>query len=637
MTNAPRRVSPAIPALGVFLIVLAVFFPGIFGAFTSWDDNDNVFANPYYLPVTPGSVAHFWTTPYNQLYTPVTNTIWAACAAVSRLPEPVGVIGSGSTPFAALPFHLLGVLFHAGAAVLVFYLLRHLTKSDPGAILGALLWAFHPLQVEPVAWVTGHNNVYSGFFGVLALVLYVRTVPDDRPNYIGATIAYLLALLAKPTAVAVPLIVVALELFVLRRPAKRWLPGFAVWAGLAVALAVFTKLSSPASDNVSVDLWKRPVIALDAAAFYLGKITFPAFLGVDYGRLPDRVVFSWWGYVCALVTVGIVGACVVLWRRGVRIPLAALAIMIAGVFPVLGFVPYYFLKISTVADRYLYLALLGPAFALASFIGTIPAGRKRVRLSVAATILALFAARTLVQTFVWRDSETLFANAIRVNPRSSNGHSNYGLVLADKKDFAGALRHALLAVEYNPGRAELLNNLGIAFAETGELPKAIASFREAVRLKPDDGQSHYHLGVALMDAGNLTDAATALREATRLSPQNPETWYRLGMALGRIGPADEAIHALAKALELRPNDVEARYIKAVLLGNQKRNRESEVDFAEVTRLAPRYIDAWYALGKIRLRLDKTEEARAAFAECLRLDPTNVEARAALARLEPARQ
>lgn len=633
MTAAPRRVSPAIPALGVFLVTLAVFFMACFGAFVNWDDSENVFGNPHYLPVTPASVAKFWTVPYNELYTPVTSTIWAACATVSRLPQPVGVLGSSTSPFAALPFHALGVLFHATTAVLVFFLLRRLTDNDPGATIGSLFWAIHPLQVEPVAWVTGHNNVFSGFFGILALLLYVRTTQSDKPNYIGATLAYLLALLAKPTAVAIPLILIALEVFVLRRPAKRWLPLFLTWAGLAIGIAVFTKISSPASENVSIDLWKRPIIALDALAFYLGKIVFPAFLGVDYGRLPDSVVFSWWGYACAGISVAVILVCVLLWRRGVRLPLSALMLLIAGVFPVLGFVPYYFQKISTVSDRYLYLALLGPAFALASITGMVSAQWRRTILTVTGVLLVVFAARTVAQTLVWRDSETLFANAIKVNPRSGLAHSNYSLVLSDKKDFEGALQHALLAVKYRPGRGELLNNLGITFAERGDLPKAIDSFKEAVRLSPEDATSHYHLGVALTDARDLAGAAPEFRTATRLNPTYTDAWYRLGITLGRTGPMDEAINALSKTLELRPTDNEARFVRAVLLGNEKRNIEAEAEFVEVTRRVPNYAEAWFSLGKIRVRLGKTAEARAAFLQCLRLDPKNSLAKKELSRLD----
>ncbi|MBC8137874.1 MAG: tetratricopeptide repeat protein [Fibrella sp.] len=632
MTNAPRRVSPTIPALGVFFVVLAVFLAACFGAFTSWDDNDNIFANPHYLPVTPESVAQFWTTPYNQLYTPVTNTIWAACATVSRLPQPVGVLGSGMSPFAALPFHTLGVLFHAGAAVLVFLLLRRLTGSDPGAVVGALFWAGHPLQAEPVAWVTGHNNVYSGFFGVLALLLYVRAVQSGKPNYVGATVAFLFALLAKPTGVALPLLMVALELFVLRRPAKQWIPLFLTWAGLAVALTVFTRLSSPASENIAIELWKRPVIALDAIAFYLSKIVFPAFLGIDYGRLPDRVVFSWWGYVCAGVTLALFAACLYLWRHGARIPLAAFALLIAGLLPVLGFVPFYFMKISTVADRYVYLALLGPAFAVASLVGATPQERRRVMLAIAGALLAVLAARTVTQTLVWRDSETVFAHALTVNPRSVQANTNYGQVLSDKKDFEGALRHALLAARNAPGRTDLLNNLGIAFAERGRLPEAIATFREAIRLRPEEAESHYHLGVALADTGDLRGAVPAFREATRLNPALTEAWYRLGTTLGKTGPTDEAIAALSKTLTLRSADIEARYIRAVLLGNEKRDREAEAEFAEVTRRAPNYADAWYALGKMRVRLGKITEAKVAFARCLSIDPANTRAKAELARI-----
>ena len=350
-------------------------------------------------------------------------------------------------------------------------------------------------------------------------------------------------------------------------------------------------------------------------------------------------MFQWWGYATACFTLLVAGSCALLWRRGVTLPLAALALLVAGAFPVLGLVPYYFLKISTVADRYLYLALLGPAFALASVFATLSPARKRLALPVAGALLLVYGVRSASQIPVWHDSYSLFSHTIAVNPRSALAHNNFGLVLADAKDFKGALRETLIAVKNAPGNADFMNNLGIAYAEADDMPRATLAFREAIRLKPSIAEAHYHLGVALADAGNLREAAPAFRDATRLEPRFTEAWYRLGTTLGKIGSPDEAIDALAKTLALRPADAEARYIRAVLLGNAKRDAEAEGEFAEVTRRMPGYAEAWYALGRICARRGETESARAAFAQCLSLDPENTKAREELRRLDsqPARK
>jgi protein O-mannosyl-transferase len=114
-----------------------------------WDDDTNVAENAYLNPVTIPKVLHFWRMPYARLYIPLTYTVWSGLALVSGPAAPQGI---GLKP---RPFHIVNLIFHALSALVVFAILRLLVASDVASCAGAMLFALHPVQVEPVAWVTG--------------------------------------------------------------------------------------------------------------------------------------------------------------------------------------------------------------------------------------------------------------------------------------------------------------------------------------------------------------------------------------------------------------------------------------------------------------------------------------------------
>jgi tetratricopeptide (TPR) repeat protein len=642
----PRDARPAILAVGL-LIVLAVF--AVFGrtlgyGFVDWDDPLNVSRNPHLTPpVTAAGVAYLWRHPYFELYAPVSYSAWALCAWL-------GQKGGGTAPFSGAPFHAMNVALHAANALLVFTLLLRLSgefgdgyrgrSAVAAAAIGTLLFAVHPLQVESVAWVTGGNNVVSGFFALLALNAYLSYArcSDGRgravPWYAGATALYALALLAKPTAAAVPLVAAVLEVAVLRRPWRRWAPGLLLWAAGAVVLALATRAASPMSRMAAAEVpaWGRPFLAGDALAFYLGKFVRPHPLAVDYGRHPTRAVLaSWWGYATWLVPAALG---LLAWRLRLRGLAAALLVFVAATLPVLGLVPFYFQRMSTVADRYVYLGLLGPALGVAWGPAALRNDRRAAPLAAAGAVCAVLGALSWAQAGVWRDTVTLFTHAAAVNPRSAVAHSNLSVALGERGDAAGALREARAAVELGPEDAGRAANLGVALARSGDTAGAREAFARAVTLAPGDASAHYHLGTALADLGRGTEAAAELWEAVRLNPRFAEAWFRLGTTLGGApGGADEAVLALGESLRLEPGRAEAHYIRGVLLGGQERYAEAEADFAAAARLTPDYAEAHYNLALVRDRQGKAEEALPEYREAARLAPAEQRYADALASAE----
>src|SRR6266542_1742542 len=122
--------------------------------FVEWDDPQTIAANPDFNPPTWESVSSYWwgsKAPYLDLYIPMTYTAWAGVATIASLPLP-DERGIALDPY---PFHAANVLTHVFSVLLVFAILRLLVPAEWAAFLGAAIYALHPLQVEPIAWVSG--------------------------------------------------------------------------------------------------------------------------------------------------------------------------------------------------------------------------------------------------------------------------------------------------------------------------------------------------------------------------------------------------------------------------------------------------------------------------------------------------
>jgi len=300
-------------------------------------------------------------------------------------------------------------------------------------------------------------------------------------------------------------------------------------------------------------------------------------------------------------------------------------------------VPFYLHHMSTVGDRYLYLALPGPALALAWALwraGRDHPGLRGPLLVGAALVLAVLGVHSFRLTSVWRDSVPMLEHTIAMNPASAYAHNNLGVTLGRRQRPAEFLEHARRAAELRPDMAEFVNNLGTAYGQNGDLRAALAAFERAVEINPRHARAHYHLGSTLDDlGGSPARAVEALRTATRLDPALGEAWFRLGVALGKAGDTDAAVAALRRVTVLRPDRADAHYIAGVLLGNAGRNADAEASLADAVRYQPGYAEARFALGRVREKLGRPADALPEYREAVRLAPDNARFARALQEAE----
>jgi tetratricopeptide (TPR) repeat protein len=536
--DVPER-SLRLPSLLLAALTALTFLPVCTMDFVAWDDTHNLVANPHMNPPSLGGVGFYWANAYKDLYIPLTYTVWSALAAVARTADG-GVLNS-------YVFHTFNLLLHIGGALLVLAILNRLGLPRGAAFLGAAVFAVHPVQVEPVAWVSGLKDVLAGTLALAALLGYIEYLSDDtgyasRPPapiknqkskiknpLLLATAAFVLAMLAKPSAVVVPLMAAVLGVMWLRRSWRQALAPAGLWLLLAVPVMFIARLAQPAAQSLAFvpPLWARPLVAADALAFYAMQLVFPAWLAIDYGRNPQWLLESWQRYVTWLVPVAMAVACVAM-RRSLPALAAGCALFVAALLPVLGLVPFDFQAYSTVADHYLYLAMLGPALLVAAVAQRWGAGA-RVVLSIIVVILAI---RSHVQTLSWRDSRTLFEHTVYVNPASVAGNVN-------------------LAREY-AREAELLLAAGQIPQAGAAAQRAIDLYSAALASSPGDAQAHAGMGGMMRILGRWDRAEEHYRRAIKHGGGSTDVLTALGAALANQGRIEEAIDWFEAALRQDP-------------------------------------------------------------------------------------
>ncbi len=541
-------------AAAVAVVVAAVFARLVGCSFTDWDDQGTIWANPRLNPPSWAAVRYYWTTvgeaTPGQLFTPVTYTVWSALAAVAGRPPDADRVA-----LSPAVFHAANVALHAVTAGLVYLLLARLSGRRWGAVAGALVFGLHPVQVEPVGWASGTKDVLCGLFSVAALLAYVAatgagTRRAARGRYAVATACFALAMLSKPTALVVPLMAGVTDVLLVGRPARtaaRWLWP---WAVLMIPCAVWTRAAQPAPWASPVAVWQRPLVAADAAAFYLCKVAWPAHLCVDYGRRPGTVVATgaveWtWLLPAAVAVVAVVAG-----RRG-RPAVAAGTLFALPLVPVSGLVPFDFEFFSTTADHYLYLPMLGVAVAVTWGLPRVP---RRAAVAASVAVLAALATRSAVQMPTWQDTSSLFANVLRVNPHSFAAYEQLGYVQTTRAARLGGDRPALPPTD--PRYAEW----------RADLERSLVLYHRSLRQYDGFVPSLVNVAITAGRLGLHDQQRAALRRVAALQPTLPAAMradpLRLAQMMLDAGDPAAAVGVLDPVLRADPNDRPAAVVRA---------------------------------------------------------------------------
>ncbi|HEY8156989.1 MAG TPA: tetratricopeptide repeat protein [Myxococcota bacterium] len=441
--------------------------------------------------------------------------------------------------------HASNVLLHALACVLLFAALRSLTGATWRSAAVAALFAWHPLRVESVAWVSERKDVLSGVFAMLTLWCYARYARSRSPAaWLGAFLSLALGLLAKPTLVPLPCVLLLLDYWPLARR-ESWprlllekLPFFAL-SGLAslLTLAFQRRFLMPLTGISPLQRAANAVVAIDS---YLRKMVWPNPLAPLYPHpnLPAQGGVPLDELTVLLSALLLVTISLAVWRARRFPPLLVGWLWFLGLLvPTLGIVH---VGRQAFADRYTYLPAIGLSIALvwgAAELGSrvrAPALR-RLLCAAAALALAGYGLAAQLQTRVWRDSETLLRHTLAVSPRASAMRFNLAGWLYHEDRAEEAIPEYRAALEVDPGNAVLHFDLGRALHSLGRSAEAIEEYRRAAAIEPRNPKYVYQIGLSYEREGRLAEAVEYYRHTVALDPANEKPRKRLASALSRLG------------------------------------------------------------------------------------------------------
>jgi tetratricopeptide (TPR) repeat protein len=550
-TNRPMS-RPRVIGLALALVTLLVYLPVTRDGFLNYDDQDYVTENQVVQNgLTWAGIKWAFTTRHASNWHPVT---WLSHMTDCEL---FGLNPGGH--------HLVNVLFHSANTVLLFILLLRLTGALWAAAFIAALFAWHPLHVESVAWVSERKDVLSTFFALLTLLSYTKFVKGNcRRSFWFALLFFALGLMSKPMLVTLPFVMLLLDFWPLQRfslsafrfPLLLEKTPFFLLTAISCFITFFAQ-SQRGGDAVAtlelVPLHYRLLNTVIAYGRYLLKTVWPVDLAVIY-PLPDHL--SWIYAAAATSAAALFIISWLVWRGCQTCPylLVGWLLFLGTLVPVIGFVQ---VGSAALADRYTYFPLVG-IFIAFTFGGCELARRfhvpKIIPAALAGVILATCLVLTENQLRYWSDSETLFSHALAVTKDNHVAHVNLGVALDQKGEPNKALEQYRAAEQLAPELYHIHNNIANILDKLGRPAEALAEYREAVRLKPDLAFLHNSLGNELASSGRSDEALKEFSEAARLDPAYP--WPHVGTAkvFFQRGRDDEAVDELRAALRIQPDN-----------------------------------------------------------------------------------
>jgi Flp pilus assembly protein TadD len=547
-------------------------------------------------------------------------------------------------------FHLTSLLLHIANTLLLFHVLWRMTGAEWRSAIVAALFAVHPLHVESVAWVAERKDVLSTLFWLLAVWAWIGYV--ERPGvkrYARVVLAMVGGLLAKPMLVTLPVVLLLLDYWPLRRFAPgRGERGAALrrpWgalfdkiplAALAAASSAITLHAQSAGGAVgSLELFPlgaRVGNALLSYVRYIVMMIRPTGLAIPYPY--DLEALTPLRVGGAAILLAAISWLVLRSTRSRPYLLVGWGWYLVTLVPVIGVVQ---VGGQAMADRYTYVPLTGLFVMVVWGVSDWVAPRSaRVHLAagVAASGIVLALALTARgQVGHWRDTTALFTRALAVTRNNAVAHNALGLELYKQGRLEEAIEHYRKAIEISPIYMDARVNIAAALMQDGRDEEAMQHYRAAMRLSPGEALIPMNLAVALMDKGRLDEAAELFRQVLERQPDDPSAHGALGVVLARQGRYGEAIAHFRRSVDADPSDAEMRVNLGTALLKQEAWQDARAQLTEAIRLDPANLSAHKNLGVLLARQGRLVEARKHLEEAARLAPDDEGARKNLERVK----
>lgn len=642
-----RIISGRVMALASLIgaCTILAYLPALNLGFVNWDDDLYIYQNTHIISSDSRFIPWAFTTFQCGNWHPLTwLSLW-----MDRFLWGTGPMG----------FHATNIVLHGLNTALVTILAALLiaaTKntmlreekgsglSDRGVMTAAavtgILFGFHPIHVESVAWISERKDVLCAFFflmGILTYMKHIRQLPDGIAEgpfshgrssrfYFLTLLFFALSLLSKPMAITFPIVLLILDWHPFGRFERERssmiliekLPFFA----LSLASSIVTITAQKSTDSISpfseLHLMDRLLVGSQAVVIYLWKMLVPLDL-VPFYPYPRDVSFLSVKYIVPYLAIaGIAISCVVLLRsKKGRYWTAAWSYYLVMLLPVLGIIQ---VGNQSMADRYAYLPSIGP-FLLAGLGLALVVERKSEAASVRSSgryaalvmlgVLVLsLSYLTVRQTGVWKDSLTLWSYIIEKEPGAFDiAYNNRGNIYLKQGRFNDALRDFNAALAINPNFVRFYINRAEAYNRVGDYGKTLADLTTAITLKPDYELGYLYRSIVYNNLfGDHKKALADLTTAVTIKPDYVLGYFHRGNTYRLLGRYDEAIADFSKAIALSPDNAYVYVNRGTTYYQMKRFDRAIADLSKALSFDPNSPEDHFQRGKVFLKSGNTRQA-----------------------------
>ena len=495
--------------------------------------------------------------------------------------------------------HLVNVFWHSVAAVLLFVLLQQMTAEFWSSAFVAAVFAIHPLRVESVVWIAERKDVLSGFFFMLTLLAYFYwTQKRTLGRYVVMSILFAFGLMSKPMLVTLPIVLLLLDYWPLRRIRRtenggqktiaqlviEKIPLFALSVGSCVA-TLWAQGFALGSTELLPLKW-RITNAVVSYFDYIRQMFWPVDLTPFYIH-PENRLELWRLAVAATLLIGITAIVFVRRKKNPYLIVGWFWYLVMLV-PVIGIIQ---VGLQGRADRYTYLPQIGLCVALVWLIRDLTKSylsrrsdfakaemaRKILLVAAAAIVLGTLSILSWKQTTHWRDSETLWRNALAITPANDVANVGLGGILFVRGEIDEAIECYRRALWHRDGNAAAHYGLGKALVAKQKTDEAIFHFEKALEIQPDSITASNDLGVVFASKGEIANAIAAWRRTLSFDEDDPVAANDLAWVLATAADADlrDGKEALALAQRAIHFGGENTYTLRALAAAQAENDQFE--------------------------------------------------------------
>ncbi len=562
--------------------------------FVDYDDPVYVTGNPHVIGgMQPANLVWALTTNHDGNWFPLT---WMSLMLDAEL---FGLDANG--------FHLTNLILHTLNVLLLYAVLQSMTQQTGPSAFVALLFAVHPLHVEPVAWVTERKELLAACFALAALWTYSRYATfGGRRWYAWTLLAFLGSLLSKQMWVTLPFVLLLLDYWPLRRIAglspsagtandgaiktsrtadkrsgkvassgsvsskrgkaagsrqegrlsvgqllREKIPFFALTGLFCVAVLALQSGEGSVRSLSQLSMSTRFLNAVTVYVIYIRKAFWPVDLAFFYPH-PGESISTAYAAAAGLLLLAIT-AWTVYERRSRPFLITGWLWYLGTLVPVIGLVQ---VGRQQMADRYTYIPLIGLSIAVTWGVCSLVPDR-----SFRPKLLAVLAGFVLIPMMVlsyrqasyWRNSIRLFSHALEVTQDNAVAHTSLGVALQANRRLAESAAHQREAIRIDPDQAMYHYNLASVLVAQEQYAEAIEEFQAAIELQPASALPHYQLGSLYYRQGDNERAVESLRTAVAIDPEFAEAHLSLGRLLTTLGDEEGGNHHLQEAQRLRPD------------------------------------------------------------------------------------